>query len=123
MMAGMLANAAARPIVMVLDQAFALPGLIFTLIPLVMVALVWTRNRWLIALVTVVSALFLLGALGEPLVQARLANPEAIGYFVVVLLELVGITLTMAAGLGGLVQGFLTQKPSSINRSKSDGSR
>jgi hypothetical protein len=55
MIAGLLANAIARPLVMVLDQAFAILGLVFTLIPLVMVVLVWIRNRWLILLVTLLS--------------------------------------------------------------------
>lgn len=116
MMVGMLANAVARPMVMILDQAFALLGLIFTLIPLIMVALVWTRNHWLIALVTAVNAFFLLGAIGDPLVQSRLANPEATGYFVVVLLELGGITLTAVTGMGVLVQGFFARRPASTYR-------
>ena len=115
MMAGLLANAVARPLVMVLDHAFVLAGLLFTLLPLVMIALLWTRNRWLIALVTVINALSLFGALREPLVQTRLANPDAIGYFIVALLELLGGVLTTAAGFVVLVQGFFTRRADSTN--------
>jgi hypothetical protein len=110
MMAGLLANAVARPLVMALDRAFVLPGLLFTLLPLVMIAFVWTQNRWLITLVTIINALSLFGALREPLVQTRLANPDVIGYFVVALLELLGGVLTTTAGFVVLVQGFFTME-------------
>ncbi len=112
MIAGLLANAIARPLVMVLDQAFAILGLVFTLIPLVMVVLVWIRNRWLILLVTLLSVGFILGALSEPLVLARLENPDAFGYFVVVVLELGGLALTTVAGFGAVTQSFLAKSTS-----------
>jgi hypothetical protein len=97
---------------MVLDQAFAILGLVFTLIPLVMVVLVWIRNRWLILLVTLLSVGFILGALSEPLVLARLENPDAFGYFVVVVLELGGLALTTVAGFGAVTQSFLAKSTS-----------
>ncbi len=115
MILGLLANAIARPLVMVLDRAFAILGLIFIVIPLIMVVLVWSRNRWLILLVTLLSIVFIFGALGEPLVLERLANPGALGYFMVAVLELGGLALTTIAGVGALIQRFLLRPPVTKN--------
>jgi hypothetical protein len=44
--------------------------------------------------------------------QARLENPDAFGYFVVVVLELGGLALTTVAGFGAVTQSFLAKSTS-----------
>jgi len=77
---------------------------------------VWTRNRWLIALVTAVSLLFLMSALRTPLVQSRLANPGELGHFIVGLVEVIGGALTTAAGLAVLIRHWRARRPPSTPR-------
>ncbi len=96
---GLFAAAAGPLLVMVLDQRLALIGLVFAAIPLAMAGLVLTRNRWLIAVVVLVSAVFLVSGLRAPIVQARLANPAAIGYFLVAFLEMAGSAVATVASL------------------------
>ena len=99
MTAGLLATAVARPLVMLLDGTVVVPGVVFTLIPLLLAGLVWSQKPALLIVATVLSAVFLIGALRAPLVQTRIAHPEAKGYFLVALLELVGgATATLCGG-------------------------
>jgi hypothetical protein len=106
MIAGLVATALARPLIMMLDGRFVLPGLIFTTIPLVSIVLVWTCKPILLTLVTAVSALFFVGALRAPLVQSRLAHPESTAYFLVALLELMGGATATLAGFSVLLSQF-----------------
>ncbi len=102
---------ALRPLAtMVLDQRFNATGLIFVLIPLALVGLVLTRNRWLMIVVVAVSAILLLGGVVSPIVQARLANPAATGYFILELVDLLANTVVIVTGLGSLVQSFMMRR-------------
>ncbi|HLO27823.1 MAG TPA: hypothetical protein VK249_01730 [Anaerolineales bacterium] len=100
--AGLVVMALGPVATMLLDERFNAMGLIFVLIPLVMVGLVLTGNRWLIIVVVGVSALFLAGGLLSPIVQTRLANPTATGYFILELIRLLVIIMVIATGLGSL---------------------
>jgi hypothetical protein len=101
---------ALRPLAtMVLDQSFNATGLIFVLIPLALLGLVLTRNRWLMTVVIGVSAILLLGGIVSPIVQARLANPAATSYFILELLDLLANTVVIVTGLGFLVQNVTTR--------------
>ncbi len=102
---------ALRPLAtMVLDQKFNATGLIFVLIPLALLGLVLTRNRWLMIVVVAVSAMLLLGGVVSPIVQARLANPAATGYFILELLDLLANAVVILAGLGSLVQSVMMRQ-------------
>ncbi len=102
---------ALRPLAtMVLDQRFNATGLIFVLIPLALLGLVLTRNRWLMIVVVAVSAMLLLGGVVSPIVQARLANPAATGYFILELLDLLANAVVILAGLGSLVQSVMMRQ-------------
>lgn len=95
---------ALRPLAtMMLDQRFNVTGLIFVLIPLVLVGLVLTRNRWLMIVVVVVSAILLLGGFVSPIVQARLADPAVPGYFILELVDLLANAVVVVTGIGSLV--------------------
>ncbi|MCL5952793.1 MAG: hypothetical protein M1132_13935 [Chloroflexi bacterium] len=114
--AGLVATAIGPILAMVLDRAFAVPGLIFIVFPLVMAGLVLTRNRWLISLVAVLSAVLLAAALRSPIVQARLVNLQT-GYSVVAWLQTLGPAIAIVATLGVLVQGVLAPPPRSASQS------
>ncbi len=106
---GGLVVMALRPLAtMVLDQRFNATGLIFVLIPLGLIGLVLTRNRWLMIVVVAVSAVLLFGGVVSPIVQTRLANPAATGYFILELVDLLANTVVVVTGLGFLVQSVMT---------------
>ncbi len=106
---GGLVVMALRPLAtMVLDQRFNATGLILVLIPLVLIGLVLTRNRWLMIVVIAVSAILLFGGVVSPIVQARLANPAATGYFILELVDLLANTVVVVTGLGFLVKSVMT---------------
>ncbi len=106
---GLVATALGPILAMMLDRAFAVPGLLFTLLPLVLAGVVLTRNRWFIALVVVMGMLLLAAALRSPIVQVRLTHPTT-GYFLVAWLQTLGPALAIIAGLGALVQDVLQQR-------------
>lgn len=95
---------------MVLDGMLIPTGLIFVLIPLAMVGLVLTRNHRLMFVVVAVSVLFLVAGFLSPIVQARLANPSATGYFVLELVRLLVIAIVIVTGSASLVQSFKTRR-------------
>ncbi len=98
---------AVRPLAtMVLDQRFIAMGLIFVAIPLALLGLVLTRNRWLMVIVVAVSAALLYGGFVSPIVRARLADPAAFGYFTLELADLVANAVVVVTGLGFLAQSF-----------------
>lgn len=95
---------------MVLDGMLIPTGLIFVLIPLAMVGLLLTRNHRLMFVVVAVSVLFLVAGFLSPIVQARLANPSATGYFVLELVRLLVIAIVIVTGSASLVQSFKTRR-------------
>jgi hypothetical protein len=109
--AGLIAMALGPILTMLLDGRLATFGLIFVAIPLALLGLVLTRNRWLILVAVIVSALYFLGAIRAAPVQYRLAHPEATGYFVVALLEVLGSAVSTVSGVGRLVQGLAPGQP------------
>jgi hypothetical protein len=100
--AGLIAAAAGPLLVMALDQAIAPVGLIFVAILVAMAGLVLTGNRWLIAIVVLVAGLYLVSAIRSPIVEARLADPAALGYFAVAALEVAGSAVATLASLVAL---------------------
>ncbi len=107
---GLVVTALGPIATMLLDQKFNATGLIFVLIPLAMVGLVLTRNRWLMIVVVALSALALVQGFLSPIVQARLANPAATGYFVLELVRLLVIAIVIATGLGSLVPRVMMRR-------------
>ncbi len=114
-LAGLVATAIGPVLAMILDRAFAVPGLVFTLIPLVLGTLVLARNRWLMVLVIVMSALLFAAAIRSPYVQARLVNPRT-GYFIVAWLQTLGPAAAIVAGLGSLFRGRPVRQQASVSR-------
>lgn len=113
---GLVAAACGPLLTMALDQRFAAFGLIFVVLPLIVAGLALTRNRWLMIVVVVLSALYLFSAVQAAPVQYRLAHPEATGYFVVVLMQVIGSAVATGAGLVALVQSLVARQPRSANR-------
>jgi len=107
---GLVVTALGPIATMLLDQKFNATGLIFVLIALAMVGLVLTRNRWLMIVVVALSALALVQGFLSPIVQARLANPAATGYFVLELVRLLVIAIVIATGLGSLVPRVMMRR-------------
>jgi len=101
---GLMAMALGPILTIVLDRTLAPFGVIFVAIPLALVGLVLTRNRWLLLVAVVLSALYLLGAVRAGPVQYRLAHPEATGYFIVALLQVLGSAIATVAGVGAFLR-------------------
>lgn len=97
--AGLIAAATGPRLAMTVDERFAPIGLVFTVIPLAAAGLMLAGNRWLVGLVVLVSALYLVSAIRSPIVEARLADPAAIGYFAVALLQIGGSAVATVASL------------------------
>ena len=104
---GLVVMALRPPATMVLDQRFQATGLIFVLIPLALLGLVLTRNRWLMIVIVGATTLLFLGGVVSPIVQSRLANPAATGYFILKLVDLLAHTVVIVSGFGALVQGLM----------------
>lgn len=115
--AGIVAVAIGPILTMLLDGAFAPMGMFFVGVPLVLVGLVLTRNRWLLLVVIVVSAVFVVGAVRSPVVQFRLTHPAATGYYFVALLQLLGSAIGTVAGLATFVHRVSSQRSTAVNRS------
>ncbi len=113
---GLLATAFGPVLIMLLDRVFALPGLFFTLISLALAGFVFTRNRWLMAVVVVMSVVFFLAAIRSPIVEARLTNPTTL-YFIPALLQALGFATAIVGSLGTFIWGDLARQPHSTNQS------
>ncbi len=108
--AGLAATALGPILAMVLDRAFAVPGLFFVVSPVVLAGLVWTRNRGFMALVLVVSLLLFVAAIRSPFVQARLVNPNT-GYFIVAWLQTLGPLAAVVGCFAALLRNRSAQQP------------
>jgi hypothetical protein len=86
--------------------AYVAAGFMFASLPLLMAAVVLTKVRWIPAVLGVIAAVLMPGAMTSPAQVARLTHPEIIVPFMQGSLEVVGLAVAVVAGIVATIQHY-----------------
>jgi hypothetical protein len=96
--------------VMALESFFVLPGIIATVVPLVLAVLVVMGSRWSLPVSTLFAALGLYTALLSPIAMARLTRVDDPLAMLAGIAEVAGLALATVAGVVGTYQAYAPRR-------------